>query len=262
MKGSILILLVLLGVHIPVTGQSSQPLNQTDNLGRKQGHWIKKYQNGNIMYEGHFKDDRPDGEFKRYYENNVLKSLLVFSGNGTEADAVLYYPNGFKASEGKYVNRLKEGKWQFFSSLTKGCRISEEEYSKDQRHGLSVKYYPDSTIAEKLNYSHDLKNGEWFKFHPNGSLHLRTTFRNGKLDGLFEAFYEDGKPEVKGLYWNDLKDGLWIIYTKAGNIRFQTEYLSGIAKNNRIDIYESEYIDSLEKNKIRIPDPEKTGQIW
>ncbi|MBP1674424.1 MAG: hypothetical protein H6Q24_562, partial [Bacteroidetes bacterium] len=32
--------------------------------------------------------------------------------------------------------------------------------------------------------------------------------------------------------------------------------------NKEIDIYQSEYIDSLERNKINIPDPEKTGEIW
>lgn len=242
--------------------QNDGSLNKTDNLGRKQGRWIKKYENGNIMYDGYFRDDHPAGEFKRYYESSTLKSILVFSSNGKEARAMLFYPNGFKASEGSYSDKLKEGKWLFYSSIREGCLISEEEYTKDKKNGLSVKYYPDSTVAEKLNYSADIKHGEWLKYHPNGSLHLRTTFRNGKLDGLFEAFFEDGKPEVKGQYKNDLKEGWWIIYKKDGSIKFKTEYISGIARNNKIDIYESDYIDSLELNKVRIADPEKTGQIW
>jgi antitoxin component YwqK of YwqJK toxin-antitoxin module len=249
-------------VYNPLFCQADQIINQTDNLGRKQGHWIKKYDNGNIMYDGFFRDNYPTGEFKRYYENNTLKSLLVFSENGKEAGATLYYPNGFRASEGKYINQLKAGKWKFFSSVTEGFFISEEEYSGGKKQGLSVKFYPDSTIAEKLTYSADIKHGEWLKYHPNGSLHLRTGFNYGKLNGRFEAFFDNGKPEVTGQYKDDQKDGLWVIYKKDGNIKFKTEYNSGIAQNRYIDIYESDYIDSLEKKKVKIADPEKTGEIW
>jgi hypothetical protein len=40
------------------------------------------------------------------------------------------------------------------------------------------------------------------------------------------------------------------------------EYASGIPDNADINIYESDYIDSLERIKVRIEDPEKTGTIW
>ncbi len=263
MKTEIFIIILALCFTSPDFGQkNNQPLNQTDNLGRKQGHWIKKYPNGNLLYDGYFRNDSPVGEFKRYYETGPLKSDLIFSPSGKEAIATLYYQNGFKASSGKYVNQLKEGKWKFFSAFTEGFLISEEEYSLDKRNGLAVNYYPDSTVAEKINYTADIRNGEWTKYHPSGSLHMRTIFRNGRLDGIFEAFFENGRPEVTGQYRNDIKEGLWTVYKKDGTIKFRTEYLSGMPQNNGIDIYESNYIDSLEKVRITIPDPEKTGQIW
>lgn len=263
MKTGIIITILALFITTAGFGQKDNPpLNQTDNLGRKQGHWIKKYPNGNILYDCYFKNDSPVGEFKRYYETGSLKSDLTFSSSGREAKATLYYQNGFKASSGKYFNKLKEGKWQFFSALTEGFLISEEEYSQDKRNGLSVRYYPDSTIAEKINYTSDIRNGEWTKYRPDGSLHMRTAYRNGRLDGIFEAFFENGKPEVTGQYINDLKEGLWTVYKKDGAVKFRTEYLSGMPQNSSIDIYESGYIDSLEKVRITIPDPEKSGQIW
>ncbi len=58
--------------------------------------------------------------------------------------------NGFVASSGKYVNQLKEGKWQFFSPSTKGKIVSEEEYLHNKRNGLSVIFYPDSTLRRRL----------------------------------------------------------------------------------------------------------------
>jgi antitoxin component YwqK of YwqJK toxin-antitoxin module len=255
-------ILIYLMLSAPGISQTGQSINQTDKEGRKQGHWIKKYPNGNIQYDGFFTNDMPTGEFRRYYDDNTLKSLLVFNGNGTEAMATLYYSNGFVASTGKYVNQLKEGRWKFYSSTTKGVLISEEEYSGDKKNGLSVKYYPDNKVAESLYFKDNVRHGEWMKYYPDGTLTLKTIYDGGKLNGKFEAFFENGKPEMTGEYINDLREGQWIIYKKDGSLRFKMEYTSGIPDNNDIDIYESNYIDSLERSKVKIADPEKTGEIW
>lgn len=239
-----------------------QELNKTDRDGRKQGHWIKKYPNGNIMYEGYFMNDMPSGEFKRYYEDNTLKSVLVFSSSGSEAEATLYYPNGFVASKGKYLNQLKEGNWQFFSMKTKGLLISEEIFVSDKRNGNSITYYPDSTVADKSVYKNGLRHGEMLKYYPSGKLNLRANYSNGRLDGKFEAFFENGIYEMTGRYKNDLREGEWIIFRKDGSQRFRINYLAGVPDNHSIDIYETEYIDSLEKIKVKIADPDKTGEIW
>jgi antitoxin component YwqK of YwqJK toxin-antitoxin module len=257
------IIICLLSAFTPLAAaQDGQAFNRTDKDGKKQGHWIKKYPNGNVMYDGFFRNDKPTGEFRRFYEDTTLKSLLVFNADGTEANATLYYTNSFVASKGKYVNQLKEGKWQFLSPTSKDKIVSEEEFLHNKRNGISVIFYPDSTIAEKVHYKNDIKDGEWLKYYPNGALILKTFYVNGKLNGTFEAFFDNGKPEFLGQYKNDVKEGLWIVYKKDGSQRFRTEYTSGIANNRDIDIYESDFIDSLERNKVKIADPEKTGVIW
>jgi antitoxin component YwqK of YwqJK toxin-antitoxin module len=242
--------------------QTEQNVNQTDKNGKKQGHWIKKYPEGNVLYDGYFRDDKPYGAFKRYYEDNTLKSDLAYSENGTVANASLYYPNGLLASRGRYIRQLKEGKWKFYSPSASGVIISEEEYLHDKKNGFSLKYYPDSTIAEKLTYKNDLKEGEWLKYYPDGSVNLRTNYRDNMLNGSFEAYFENGQPEMTGNYRDDLRDGAWTIYFKDGRIRFKIKYTLGIANNRDMEIYETNYVDSLEKNTVKIADPEKTGQIW
>jgi len=263
MNYKILSVFICILLSVTCLSQSEQAaLNQTDKDGKKQGHWIKKYPNGNIMYDGYFVNDKPSGEFKRYYEEKPLKSVLVFSKDGKEAVATLFYPNGLVASKGKYVNQLKEGKWQFFSIMANDILISEAEYSADKKNGLHVKYYQDGKPAEKLLYKNDLKHGECVKYFPDGSLTLRTNYFNGKLNGKFEAFYENGRPEILGQYKDNLREGTWLIYNKDGSLKFKTEYAAGMPDNRKIDIYQSDYIDSLERNKVRIADPEKTGEIW
>ncbi len=249
----------LLAISAVVACQTETGINKSDQQGRKQGHWIKKNSDGIMIYDGFFKDDHPVGEFRRFYEDHSLKSLLIFSNDGNEAIATIYHPNGYVSSKGKYVNQMKQGKWQFFSAFSKGYLISEEQYSDNLKNGQSLKFFTDSTVAERLNYINDIKQGEWIKYYPNGAVCLKSNYINGKINGRFEVWFENGQIEFSGQYKDDARDGLWYIYNNDGTLKYKMEYLAGVTKDRQMDIDESDYLDSLEKNKGKIADPEKTG---
>jgi antitoxin component YwqK of YwqJK toxin-antitoxin module len=257
-----IILLILLILPVCLSAQINESINKTDSNGKKQGHWIKKYPNGKIQYDGYFKDDQPIDIFKRFYETDTLRSVLVFSSDGKVAEASIYHPNGYIASKGKYVNQLKEGKWLFYSAKIEGFLVCEEEYLNNLKNGPSTKYYPDKRLAEKLNYSKDIRTGEWTQYFQNGKTCLKANYINGKLEGKFEVFFTDGKPEYVGQYKNDARDGIWYIYNPDGTLKYNIEYVAGAFKNRDLYKKESDFLDSLEQNKGRLSDPEKTGTIW
>jgi antitoxin component YwqK of YwqJK toxin-antitoxin module len=261
MNHKTIIIASLLAISIYASGQTETGINVTDQLGRKQGHWIKKYPGESIMYDGYFKDDHPAGEFKRYYENNSLKSVLIYSEDGRSANAALYYPNGKIASRGLYIDQRKEGKWQFFSAFTDGYMIVEEYYLKNLKNGSSVKYYPDSTVAERLTYKNDLKQGEWIQYYPSGSVFQKSNYLDGKINGKFEVWFENGGIEYSGQYKNDTRDGLWLIFNRNGTVKYKLEYLEGVTNDRQMDVDESAFLDSLENNRGKIADPQKTGVI-
>jgi antitoxin component YwqK of YwqJK toxin-antitoxin module len=244
-----------------VFSQTSDSINKTDKNGMKQGHWIKKYPNGSTQYNGYFKDNKPVGIFKRYFENDTLNSILVFSNDGREAIATQYHPNGVIASKGKFVNQLREGKWKFYSSKIKGYLVAEEEYKANIRNGLSVKYYPDSILAEKVSYINDLRNGEWIQYYRDGTICLKANYVNGKLQGSFTVFFSNGKPEYLGQYKDDTRDGMWKIFNPDGSLKYNIKYSDGIAEDSEKFKKESDYLDALEKNKGKIADPAITGTI-
>ncbi len=257
----IIILASLLVISSMAQCQDETGINMSDSQGGKQGHWIKKYPNENIMYDGFFKDNHPVGEFRRYYEDKTLKSLLVYSDDGKEALATIYHPNGYISSRGKYIDQMKEGKWQFFSAYTEGYLISEEQYSANLKNGPSLKFYPDSTVADKLTYINDIKQGEWIQYYSDGAICLKSNYINGTLNGKFEVWYLNGQIQFSGQYKNDARDGLWYIYNTDGTLKYKMEYVEGVTKDRQLDIDESDYLELLEKNKGRIADPEKTGII-
>lgn len=249
----------LLVLSVCVSGQTETSLNVTDKQGKKQGHWIKKYPNESVMYDGYFKDDRPVGEMKRYYEDQTIKSVLSYSDNGRKAVAVMYHPNGYISAKGTYIDQKKDGKWKFYSYFKRGCLISEENYSSNLKNGLSLKFYPDSTVAEKINWVNDVKQGEWTQYYPSGTLSLKSNYLNGKVNGKFEVWFENGQIEFSGQYVNDSRDGLWIIYKNDGNVKYKLTYQMGITRDRQMDIDESDFLDSLDRNKGKIADPEKSG---
>lgn len=242
--------------------QVKKELNVTDLKGLKQGHWIKKDQKGHILYEGWFKDNKPTGTFKRYYPNDTIQSVLVYNNDGTKASATFYHSNGSVASVGNYINQNREGKWQIYSALTEGYLICEEEYAGNKKNGVSLRYYKNKTLSEKLFYENDVKTGPWTQYYPDGKECLKANYIDGKLEGKFEVFFDNGKPEFAGQYKNDARNGIWIRYNRNGSVKNKTNYVSGYPDNPEQAREETEYLDKLEKNKGKISDPEKTGSIW
>ena len=261
MKTRTIILFLIFNAAAVALAQEPSELNKTDQMGRKQGHWIRKYPDGSVMYDGNFVDTHPVGLFTRYYDNNVKMSVLVYSQDGREADATTYHTNGYIASAGKYINQEKTGKWKFYSYYTEGYLINEEEYTGNLRNGASIKYYPDGTVAEKQNYVNGIRDGEWLQYHQDGKIFIRSTYSNGKLNGKFETWSDSGKLLISGFYKENLREGKWLFYDNDGHIRFQPEYVAGITMDKQAGIESTNLIDSLEKNSWKVEDPEKTGEI-
>jgi antitoxin component YwqK of YwqJK toxin-antitoxin module len=262
MKQKNILILFLVLLSVGSFSQGIEDINKTDKNGMKQGHWIKKYPNGHVQYDAYFKDNQPFGTFYRYFENDTLHSVLVFSKDGKEAMATIYHPNGFIASRGRFVNQLKEGNWQFFSEKSKEYLVLEEMYSVNKRNGVSLKYYPDKSLLEKITYENDLRTGEWIQYFPNGNICLKGNYVKGKLNGSFSVYFENGKPEYIGLYKEDTRHGTWKRYNSEGILKDTIDYIAGIVQNPEKYKKETEYLDALEKNKGKIADPEKTGTIW
>ncbi|GAH37310.1 unnamed protein product, partial [marine sediment metagenome] len=63
MIGGLFLLTAQIFAQVPLSDKDTL-LNQVDKNGLKQGYWKKYYDNGNIKYEGYFKNDKPTGELK------------------------------------------------------------------------------------------------------------------------------------------------------------------------------------------------------
>ncbi len=115
-----LLVYTLLVIICPVTLaqeniSSDTSFNNIDDNGLKQGHWKKYYDDGNPEYEGYFKNDKPVGEFKRFFPGNKIKAIMNYKEDGKTVKATLFYQNAKKAAEGTFIDMKKDGQWKYFS---------------------------------------------------------------------------------------------------------------------------------------------------
>lgn len=233
--------------------------NQTDKQGLKQGFWKVRYDNGALKYTAFFKNDKPVGVMKRYFEDNTLKAVMVFDKTSTISRTKLYYQDGPIAAEGNYVKSAKDSTWSYFSYYTKTIS-NRETYIHGRREGTSTSYFSTGKIAEESDWTNGIRNGTWRQYWENGSLKMATSFINGKRNGDFIIYYPENTIEWKGAYVNDIKEGKWIQYDPDGGVIVTIEYKNGIATNAaELDAKEQESLKLIEKQKGKIPEPDETN---
>lgn len=236
-------------------GQKGDSLiNYTDINGFKQGFWQQKYYNGEIRYEGYFKNDKPYGEFKRYDNRGRITSLLNYSMNGDTAHATLYHENGNIAAVGKYINKIKDGEWKYYNE--DGKLITVETYDLETKDGPFIVYYEDGKVYEEKNYANGELDGEKIRYYSNGQINYKALYRNGRRVGDFFVYDVDGKVLVYGKYVDDKRHGTWRFYEESGEFKGEIKYNYGIPENKEeLEIQETKKLEELEKNKNTIDDP-------
>ena len=253
MKTIGIIFLTLLIWPAIAVSQSSDTINQRDKQGERHGLWIKKYNNAQVKYRGHFEHGQPVGTFKRFYPNGKKKAVMQHRDSG-RVYARLYDQKGRKRAEGRYINKKKDSTWCFYSR--QGQLRLRETYSQGRRHGKSVKYYPDGDTAGLTNWQKGLKDGPYKQFFPNGRPKMLAQYKNGELHGPFTIFYPNGLKEIEGTYHNNLRKGKWVYFNESADTSRVLIYENGEPRNEeKLELKESQRLQELENNKGEFGDP-------
>ena len=242
MKNFVYIILVSL---VSLNGVSAQAkndtVNQVDAKGLKQGHWIKKYPNGKVDYDGYFKDDRPAKLMRRYYDNGDIKSTFIYYDNDKACAAHIFYRDSIIMAQGLYREEKKDSTWTYYGST--GLLAADENYKMGIRHGTSTVYNPAGKVYEQFTYHEGEKNGPWRQYFEEGNLKVEGQYAKEKLEGWTKFYNVDGGVSHEGLYRNNVKDSIWNHYDVKGKIEIQQKYKMGRLKNA------DEVSDYIEKKK-------------
>lgn len=209
------------------------------------------YPDGKLRYKGYFQDGKPAGEVTHYYPDGKVKAVM--NHQGEQVDAVLYSPDGEFKTSGRYVDRKKEGVWEY----RKGENLLlSEEYAGDRLNGTVTRYYPTGVVAEIKNWKAGALSGVWKLFYESGVLRTEVTFVAGKLDGKLRSYNFDGVLVAEGEYRNDLKEGTWQFFNPEGKLERTVVYHAGKPENEEEAIQkESRRIDELMNSGKKFADP-------
>lgn len=247
------LIIIILVFNVSVFAQ--QPINQSDQQGRKQGFWQKRSPEGKLLYEATFKDDKPIGEMKRFHPNGSIKATIIFTENSDTASAILYNENKQKIAEGKYVGQMKTGEWSYFSG---GKLVSSETYQNNLKDGLAKKHYQSGELLEESNWKNNLQDGPYKAYYKNGEKYLECVYQNGLLDGWYVSFFDNGAMAMEAFYKNNLRHGNWKFYNEDGSTAYTLLYELGVLLTPEVlDSIQKTKFDELEKNKGKVLDPEK-----
>jgi antitoxin component YwqK of YwqJK toxin-antitoxin module len=120
---------------------------------------------GVVVSLGYLRKGTPDGYWKTFYDNGVLKS------------------------EGNRKDYLLDSLWNFYNS--EGLLITTINYKAGKKNGYKVHYNPDNqTIIMKENFIDDLRNGMTL-FFKQGFLSKQIPYVDGKENGIGKEFLKD-----------------------------------------------------------------------
>lgn len=238
--------------------QTDTVFNQTDANNRKQGYWKKYYPNGKLMYKGFFKDDKPTGEMRRYFESGSLKALMKYDLKGENAVAEIFYEDGSLAATGKYAGSQKDSIWTYYSYYNRNVSAIES-YLKGKRNGTFISYYNNGDVSEKIEYSNDRKSGSWEQYFRGNVPKLKATYTDNMLNGPFTVYYASGKPYISGIYKNDVREGKWTLYHEDGSVQNTLNYIAGKASEEKdLTREQQDFFKMIDEAQGKFNEPDET----
>ncbi len=202
-------------------GTFGKDYNITDSQGRKQGDWMRVFEAGSVYYLGQFKNDKPVGEFRYYYESGELMTKANHIDE-ISTEAVSYRLDGSVVSVGTYKDQKKWGLWKLYDE--NGILASEENYEADRLSGVSKIYYKNGQLAKSMTYVDDVLNGQWNEYFMKGALKGEGVYVSGKQHGKVLTYQAPNIKLYEGELKNELAIGEWRHYLEDGRLKLRILY--------------------------------------
>lgn len=251
MRKLILVVFAIIGLVSFVNAQNA--VNRKDANGLKQGGWIGRYPDGTIRYSGSYVDDRPVGDWLRFYENGKVKAHLFYFPNNGKTSAKLFDSNGALFATGNYINMVKDSTWNYYDNQK---LVGKEDLLGGIKNGKSLAYFEDGKVANETSWANGELDGVSRTFYSTGNIKSEIMYRGGKQNGLSIVYYESGQQEIIGHYVNDEADGTWTYKDENGLVKYELKYKNGILLNpGAVDSIQAKEFKSYDRAKGVLKDP-------
>lgn len=201
--------------------------------------------------EGYLRDGKPDGYWKSYYENGLLKS----EGNrkNFELDSLwkFYAPDG----------RLQVEMW-YRSGKKNGLKISyldaetiQENYRNDVRDGFTRYYFISGKLKQEIPFVNGMEQGFGKEYGTDGNIVTLTEYKRGfivdrlrinrrdgqgRKQGRWCWFYDSGGLKSEVTYRDDQRHGYYKEYAENGDLLKVLKYDRDVLQEEAAEVAKPE----------------------
>jgi uncharacterized protein len=206
--------------------------------------WLRRhYKNGQLAMEAEYKDGRPIGEIKSYYENGKIKTIEKIM-DYEHSSLTTYNELGQVKFEGNYVKGAYNGR--LILRYDTGKLHYEMEVNNGVPHGTRRDYAPNGTLTGEFHYidgynkwhyiAYDtqgriLSSGTYSGkevvkslgpiqvYHPNGKLRQKGTWDGSKWVDTMQEFDENGILKIETIFKKDSSEKTIKKYYPTGELK-------------------------------------------
>ncbi|MBL57599.1 MAG: hypothetical protein CMP61_10445 [Flavobacteriales bacterium] len=127
--------------------------NKLDNNGNKWGNWQFYSENGILILEINYKNNKRNGEFVRY--NGVTGKMLekgAYLDDLKNGSFTKWYNNSAKRVEGSYRKGMKNGLWSYYFKNAPGTVRLTGNFKEGKKHGKWIFYDKNETVRSIIKY--------------------------------------------------------------------------------------------------------------
>ena len=248
----------LLFVVLLAAASICQAQNQTDNQGRKQGHWVKTDKQGAVIYEGDFVDDKETGTFTYFYPDGSVRIRNQYTVTGKVCNHEVYDNRGHLLAKGVFNQKNRDGVWEFFS--VNGKLIKKTTYRMGVRDGLQVIFTSNGDTAEVCTWSDNHRHGRWWK-RIGLKGYITANYVHGGIEGRLVEYDDNQQLVREGHYSAGERHGTWDYYDQGQKVvteswragRLLDRQVRLLLPEERfVSIYDINYMAPLGKNKTLV----------
>ena len=181
-------------------------LNQVDDQGLKQGHWIIKgymsekpnFAANNTVEEGEYLNNKKEGVWKHYWPNGNKKSEIKYHYNRPQGPYKVFYNNGQLEEEGNWDRNKNIGEFRRFYD---NGQPQQEFYFTDsgKRNGIQKYFHDNGQMELEVSIINGKESGVMKRYNPDGTMKQEMVLVNGVLKegSIKNHIAKSNKPEVK-----------------------------------------------------------------
>lgn len=175
------------------------------------------YENGKLMYEKHYKNNKPTGNWKFYYENGQVHAVGSFDKNDSIGSDWKFFDDKGNDYFGEAYDSMK------VLDFTVDHRpLSVAYFSGDEE--MRYQFNDNFTLNAKGLVKNGVKEGRWEFYYANGQIRMEAMFNGGVENGAYNSYRENGIPYFRGFYINGKRANVWEFYDEAGNLAGRQDF--------------------------------------